>query len=49
MELETNKLAVPVLPAAFGELPPDVVDYLRQVNDYLQAAHRDLQKLGGTP
>lgn len=47
MVLETDKLAVPVLPTNFDGLPQEVIDYLMQVNDYLQAVHRDMRKIGG--
>ena len=49
MDLETAALTVPVLPTSLDNLPPEIVDYLLRVNDYLQAVHRDIQKLGGTP
>lgn len=48
-ELETSKLAVPVLPHAISELPESVQQYLYEMDNYMQAMHRDIQKLGSNP
>lgn len=48
-QLETTKLPVPVLPSGLAELPESVQQYLYDMDNYLQALHRDVQKLGGNP
>lgn len=45
--LETDKLAVPVPPLLPADIPVEVTMYMKQLQDFLQALQRDVQKLRG--
>lgn len=49
VDLETKRIPVPVLPIDIDQLPDSVKQYLYDMDNYLQALHRDVQKLGSTP
>lgn len=46
-ELEIDKLAVPIPPILPADLPVEVTIYMKQMQDFLQAMQRDIQKLRG--
>ena len=45
-QLETAKMSPPLAPTLPVDTPIELVLYMQQMQDYMQALHRDIKKLG---